>query len=371
MNYALEITQEVNDLLVADAPVAFGVSGGKDSAAMVLATNAYLDQVGHRGPRILIHSDLGRLEWKASLPMCERLASRVGLDLIVVRRQAGDLMGRWLTRWENNVERYRNLECVRLILPWSTAAMPFCRSELKTAIICRDLVERFPQTTIISAVGLRRDESPTRAQSPIFMHQYRLTSATFGTQGFNWLPILSWTRTDVLAYHEVQRFPLHEAYTVYGVSRVSCVCCVLEKYADLVAALMCPENHDIYRDELVPLEILSTFSFQPGQWLADIAPHLLSEQTREALRGAKRRAKLREEAEARIPRHLLYHKGWPSVIPTWDEARLLADVRHAVASAVGITLRYTEPAAIIERHAELMEIRRLREAEKARRSSAA
>lgn len=72
--------------------------------------------VGHRGPRILIHSDLGRLEWKASLPMCERLASRVGLDLIVVRRQAGDLMGRWLTRWENNVERYRNLECVRLIL---------------------------------------------------------------------------------------------------------------------------------------------------------------------------------------------------------------------------------------------------------------
>src|SRR5579872_2712169 len=144
MIYSLEVIPQVHDLLTADAPVAFGVSGGKDSAAMVLATTVYLDQIGHRGPRILIHSDLGRLEWKASLPLCERLAQRVGLDLIVVRRQAGDLMERWLTRWRNNCERYAQLECAKLILPWSTPTMSFCRSELKTAIICRDLVERFP-----------------------------------------------------------------------------------------------------------------------------------------------------------------------------------------------------------------------------------
>jgi hypothetical protein len=68
---------------------------------------------------------------------------------------------------------------------------------------------------------------------------------------------------------------------------------------------------------------------------------------------------------------LLYQKGWPSVIPTWDEASLLAEVRISVASIAGITVRYIDPAAIIERYVELMEIRRQREAEKARRSNAA
>src|SRR5581483_2926625 len=98
----------------------------------------------HRGPRVLIHSDLGRVEWGDSLPQCERLAAHLGLELIVVRRQAGGLMERWQTRWANNVARCAALECVKLILPWSTASMRFCTSELKTAIICRELVQRFP-----------------------------------------------------------------------------------------------------------------------------------------------------------------------------------------------------------------------------------
>jgi hypothetical protein len=77
----------------------------------------WLDAQGHAGPRILIHSDLGRVEWRQSLPLCERLAARLGLELVVVRRQAGDLLDRRQTRWRNNVARYADLACVQLIVP--------------------------------------------------------------------------------------------------------------------------------------------------------------------------------------------------------------------------------------------------------------
>ncbi|HET9062401.1 MAG TPA: hypothetical protein VFO62_03845, partial [Candidatus Binatia bacterium] len=84
------------------AACAIGVSGGKDSTALALATVAYLDSIGHIGPRVLVHADLGRVEWKESLPVCERLAAFLGLELLVVRREAGDMMDRWLGRWRNN-----------------------------------------------------------------------------------------------------------------------------------------------------------------------------------------------------------------------------------------------------------------------------
>ena len=47
----------------------------------------------------------------------------------------------WLSRWAANVARYANLECVKLILPWSTAAQRFCTAELKSAVIVLASVE--------------------------------------------------------------------------------------------------------------------------------------------------------------------------------------------------------------------------------------
>ncbi|MBN8821295.1 MULTISPECIES: hypothetical protein [unclassified Spirosoma] len=129
--FSIALTPEVKTHLNNWMPVAIGVSGGKDSTAAAWATIQHLNEINHRGPRLLIHSDLGRTEWKDSLPTCERLADQLKTELVVVRRQAGDMMDRWLTRWANNVERYVNLECVKLILPWSTPAMRFMTSALR------------------------------------------------------------------------------------------------------------------------------------------------------------------------------------------------------------------------------------------------
>jgi 3'-phosphoadenosine 5'-phosphosulfate sulfotransferase (PAPS reductase)/FAD synthetase len=362
MSYAfptLEIAPKITELIAVNAPIAIGVSGGKDSDVAAAETLTYLKQVGHTGPRILIHSDLGRIEWKDSLPACERLARRYDLELVVVRRQSGDMMDRWLTRWHNNCERYAHLQCVKLILPWSTASMRFCTSELKTAIICRELVTRYPQQVILSVSGLRRQESPKRALAPVYAPQTKLLNVTHGTHGYDWHPILAWTLVDVLAYHRIHNIPLHEAYTRYGTTRVSCAFCILSSLHDLVQSATCPDNHDIYR-ELVELEIVSSFSFQEGRWLGDIAPQLLSGETLNRLKTAKQRARLREEVEADIPKHLLYTKGWPRVLPTLSEARLLSEVRRRVSAIMELPVFYTDAEAVQQRYAELMEKNALR-----------
>lgn len=109
-------TDEVRRLISQDAPVAIGVSGGKDSSAAALATVQYLDQMEHKGSRLLIHSDLGRVEWEQSILICEKLAQQLSLELVVVQWKQGDMVDRWRKRWQDNTLRYANLELVKVFL---------------------------------------------------------------------------------------------------------------------------------------------------------------------------------------------------------------------------------------------------------------
>jgi 3'-phosphoadenosine 5'-phosphosulfate sulfotransferase (PAPS reductase)/FAD synthetase len=343
----------IEQQLQAGAPVGLAVSGGKDSDVLGLDGNAHLDRVGHTGPRILIHSDLGRVEWKGSKEGCERLAERLGLELVVVRRQQGDLMDRWLQRWTDNMARYANLEVVKVILPWSTPSMRFCTSELKTTIICRELVRRFPGQTIINAVGIRWDEGMERKNASISEPQEELQRVRAKTTGFNWHPLLNYTEADIYEAHARHAFPLQESYTLYGASRHSCVFCIMATLADLLAGASCEDNHDLYR-EMVDLEILSAFSFQSGRWLGDVRPDLLTTAQQVGLAMAKQTAFQRELVESLIPKHLLYTKGWPTVMPTVPEAKLLAKVRSTVGALMGVEMRFTTASEIRDRYQQLM-----------------
>lgn len=340
----------IDAALAGNAPVYVGVSGGKDSQALAYRVQTHLDDIGHIGPRALIHSDLGRVEWRDSLPVCERLAERLGWELIVVRRTAGDMMDRWLSRWAANVERYASLSCVRLIMPWSSASQRFCTSELKSQIIARAIRARHPSGSVVSAVGIRREESPARARMPVAKRDERLTRAR--GIGLTWNALIHWTRAEVLDYIRARGDVLHEAYRLYGSSRVSCAFCVLASQTDLLAAARCVDNMAILQ-EIVALEIRSTFSFQGKRWLADLASDLLDAPLRAALAGAKERAALRQAAEARIPKHLLYTAGWPTCMPTQEEAHLLANIRGQVAEAVGLAANCLDAAAVLARYAEL------------------
>ena len=165
-SYSVAITPEVERALAHHAPIAIGVSGGKDSSAVAIRTFGYLDDCGHRGPRLLVHCNRGEIEWSESLPTCDRLAASLGTELLVLRRSAGGLVARWRQRWESNKQRYAKVDCVRIIVPWSSAAARFWTSELKTAIACRALTKRFVGRPILSVTGIRRAESvPGRKRS--------------------------------------------------------------------------------------------------------------------------------------------------------------------------------------------------------------
>ncbi|MGF6281959.1 3'-phosphoadenosine 5'-phosphosulfate sulfotransferase (PAPS reductase)/FAD synthetase [Pseudomonas frederiksbergensis] len=349
-NPPVATTPEIDALLAKDAVVAVGVSGGKDSEALAIAIDDHLQRIGHTGPKTLIHADLGRVEWRASGPKCEELAKALGWDLIVTRRQAGDMMDRWLVRWENNKARYLDLSCVQLILPWSTPGMRFCTSELKTAVIRRILKNTYPQHNIINATGIRRQESANRAKMPVAKHEPQ--SARKGFDAYVWNAIIDWSVEEVFAAIAGRGLQPHEAYTRYMMSRVSCCFCIMSSASDIYQSTTCPDNHAIYR-EMVELEVDSTFAFQSNKWLGDVRPDLLNSEVTDRLEIAKRTSARRKVLEAGIPKHLLYAAGWPTCMPTVQEAELLAEIRLEVAAGIGLNIKHTTASSIIERYEEL------------------
>ena len=354
----ITIDQRVRrSLTQSNTAVAVGISGGKDSCAVAFMVDEHLSKIKFHGPRVLIHADLGLVEWKDSLPTCERLADTLGWQLVVAKRAAGDMMDRWNKRWSNNVDRYVNLECVKLIPPWSTASMRFCTSELKRDPICSALVKRYPGHEILSVSGIRRDESPRRAKAPITKDQCKLTNKTHQTTGYDWHAILEWNREAVMRYlNQVKKFRLHEAYTKYQSSRVSCSFCILGSYYDLTRSAICPSNRGAY-EAMVKLEVESTFSFQDKQWLADIAPQWNSTIIAAKLPIAKENGFKRRELERQIPEHLLYTAGWPTVIPTTKESELLARVRRGVAKLIPFEIHYATAKEVRHRYEQLYEER--------------
>lgn len=348
----LAVDAPVNRALAHQCAVAFGISGGKDGSVAAYQTLQYLDQIGHTGSRLLVHSDLGRIEWADSLPNCERLARHLSLDLLIVRRQKGDMIDRWEERWRRSVERYQSLSCVRLIMPWSSAQNRFCTSELKSSVIASGLVTALPGQFILSVAGIRADESTKRAKRPISSPNERLLRKGAGTDGMDWNPILNYSLADIWQTHHRAGLPLHEAYTQYGNSRVSCCFCVLG-VADWETSINCPGNHDAYR-ALVDLEIRSAFGFTEQRWLGDLSPRLLSDAQRRDLGEAKRRAIARQRLEAAIPPGLLYVEGWPRRLPTDREAVYLGQLREQVAQLGQFTPMITDPAQIMARYELLM-----------------
>lgn len=347
----------IDTLIAAAAPVAIGVSGGKDSQAAALAVIDHLDRAGHAGPRLLVHADLGLVEWRDSLPWCRSLADHLGLELVVLRRERGDLMERWERRWHSSVTRYRDLATVTLVPCWSTPALRFCTSEMKSHPIAAMLKRRFQGQTVINVTGVRWAESRRRARLPI-------ADLDAGGRIWTWRPIIGWSEAEVFSSIARHGLDPHPAYRRFGMSRVSCRFCIMSSLPDLVAASRQDEAWETYR-AIVSLETRSSFAFQGARWLGDIAPHLLEAAEREALFEAKDRARLRMEAERRITPEMLYVRGWPRRMLTDAEADILASVRQTINALFGFGAHHLGRSSIHHRYAQLL-AQKTQRAERAR-----
>jgi 3'-phosphoadenosine 5'-phosphosulfate sulfotransferase (PAPS reductase)/FAD synthetase len=216
------------------------------------------------------------------------------------------------------------------------------------------LKKRFPNEDILNVTGIRRQESTNRSKMPVSAPNVALTRRAGA--GLTWNAIIEWPVQDVVyAIHDAG-LSLHEAYTKYGVSRVSCAFCIMSSEADLIASALCADNHEPYI-RMVELEAKSTFAFQGNRWLSDVAPHILPSSLREQTEQAKATAVQRQVIEAEIPNHLLYEKGWPTCLPTREEAALLANVRQRVSRLLGLDAQHLDAESVIARYAALLAIK--------------
>ncbi len=354
----LAISSEIIGAIGQGAWIVFNLSGGKDSSAAMFAVNLYLDLLGHpRSRRMAIHADLGRAEWASTPATVAHIAAIAGMPLTVVRRAAGDLVDRWIQRFENGKRRYEALETYHLIGPWSSASLRFCQSEMKAAVIGPAVVRMLPGERIISVLGLRRDESHNRASIPISKADQRHAKAgnRRGTVMSLWNPLADWTGTDVFRAHDLLGIPLHEAYMDWGSTRLSCRYCIFASLHDLQASSAAPPNGEVYR-ELVGIEARSTFPFQPTRWLADVAPNLLGAALQADIARAKADQMERKRIEAAMPAELRYVVGWPPRLPTRAEAENIAALRRPILARHGLEDRYPSNTSILDRFSELMAI---------------
>jgi len=232
------------------------------------AAPTHPDRPHWTGDRFAIHADLGRAEWPQTPGHVEAICKKEGIELVVVRREKGDLV----QRIEERLNTVSTIDSTRPAKPfWPSAQQRYCTSDLKRGPIHKALRRRLPaDALIISALGMRADESHARAKRPALTLDRKLTGqalrdlppdealAHYPDAGcrlvLNWLPLHGldeaqvWqalgSSIDELArrrrlyaagQHDeaLHAWPAHVAY-VFGNTRLSCALCILGSRGDLV-----------------------------------------------------------------------------------------------------------------------------------------
>jgi 3'-phosphoadenosine 5'-phosphosulfate sulfotransferase (PAPS reductase)/FAD synthetase len=186
-------------------------SGGKDSQAML----AKLIKLGLKDKLVLVHSDLGEMEWE---PMHHWIESNsFGLPVHVVKSD--------MDFFEMS-KKYKRLPSGR---------QQFCTDFLKTKPIeafIHDYMYKHGFNTAINATGMRASESKRRAKKrPLAKSKMQRNRLHPSHKITDWLPIFDYTDSQVfLEIRDAGQRP-HKMYSM-GFSRLSCVFCVNGRIAE-------------------------------------------------------------------------------------------------------------------------------------------
>lgn len=337
----IALTPEIIRLARLGAWFVFSVSGGKDSGAAMHGANAWLDSVGHpHDRRLALHADLGRAEWPETMDMVRSVAHHANVPLEIVS-QTKDLVWRFEDRWRRSLVRYKALETINMVPPWSSSTLLFCRSEQKGVTLSRHKAKLPGGLPVVGIIGIRREESTKRSKTPISCEDGEMLRRN-GRQGVMWHPIAEWTTEEVFAYHERHQIPLHRAYSL-GSTRLSCAYCTLASRNDLSVSLDLGGNTETFAS-YVSLELQSAFSFQTNHWLSDMGTANQVDANR--LKEAKAIALERTRHQARVPKELLKAKTIRHI--DMETATTLASVRSAIGDLYGIVVEGRTAISIME-----------------------
>ena len=224
---SIPVPEECRAAIRAGALVALSTSGGKDSQAMTVL----LSRIVPRDQLVAVHAPLAGVEWPGTIEHI-RATLPSGVPLILAPVSSGKTL---LDRVEE-----RGM--------WPSNKARWCTSDHKRSPIEREL-RRFLKAhprfggRIVSAMGMRAEESAARARKPAWGLNERNSRA--GRTWFDWLPLRDLTEHEVFdVIRDAGQVP-HPAYGL-GMSRLSCVFCIMASRADLAtAARLQPE---LYRE---------------------------------------------------------------------------------------------------------------------------
>lgn len=226
-------------------------SGGKDSQASLDYVTELAAGAGVRDRIVVVHADLGRVEWKGTRELAERQAVHYGHRFEVVSRRQGDLL--------DHIEA-RGM--------WPSSAARYCTSDHKRAQVARVMTmlaaEAGRPIRLLNIMGIRAQESAARAKKVAFQHDDR---ASNGRRYVDlWFPIFDWTEADVWARIEASGVEHHPAYDL-GMPRLSCCFCVLSSRPALVIAA---RHNPELAAEYVALEARIGHRFRADMSIAEI-----------------------------------------------------------------------------------------------------
>lgn len=202
-------------------------SAGKDSQAMRI----WIRQLVPADQILLIHADLGEVEWPGNVEHIQRFSA--GLPLVIAKSRRGLLQ---------MIEE-------RGMFPSPSNRQ--CTSDLKRGPIERE-IRRYLKANprfgglVVNCMGMRAAESPNRAKLETFKRNAGNSKA--GREWYDWLPIHAMTTEAVFAAIWSAGEEPHPIYA-QGMSRLSCQFCIMASQADLrTAAKLSPGLYRRYVD---------------------------------------------------------------------------------------------------------------------------
>ena len=244
-------------------------SAGKDSQAMTFHVAGLLREAGLLERGVVVHADLGRVEWPETPALAETHARLAGLRFMKVKRPQGDLLEHVekLGKWPMPTQRFCTADHKRgQIYTAFTALAEEARERLvREAAVAGHSFNR--PVRILNCVGLRAEESPGRAKRPTLKRDKRSSGKGTAKVVDMWLPIQHWTEAEVWAACRASGAPTHPAYAA-GLPRASCVFCI---YAPEGALQIAGHAHPALLAEYVAVEQRIGHTFKHGLPIAKVA----------------------------------------------------------------------------------------------------
>lgn len=214
----LKKDSEIQSLIDRGALFFCNTSGGKDSQAMFI----YLQTMVPKEQLIVIHAHLPEVEWEETVEHINTYLKGHRFEICQATKTFFEMV------------EHRQM--------WPSPTTRQCTSDLKRGPLeklIRNISKELGNKLIVNCMGLRAQESSSRAKQVTFKHSIRNSKA--GREWYDWLPIHDWKEEQVFeCIKDAGELPFYTY--AEGMKRKSCCFCIMACDSDLkIAARLRPK----------------------------------------------------------------------------------------------------------------------------------